>query len=211
MRTFIESAKAGGRLPSIAILIIVALVGCSGCPQNNPQPSLVFTEYWPSWGPHIVDQLHSGALSLDDPRIQSDLRSASQCTFAVDPGASSAPQLTHSGQPGGAGFNVKLDWSGIVEASGLTQPCTGANLVSLVTMYPNPWQGPAINVPMKLGVAEFNLGNNAVFSSAQGIFEFTLTSFERHSVTASYRYVMTNPDPRDTRVLVITGSFLTLR
>src|SRR5262249_30971714 len=192
--------------PALLAAAAILVTGCQSGSPSPPQPALILTAVWPGWGPQIVRDLNNGALSLDDSRAQADLQAAPQCTFAADYGNSPAPRFSDNGQPGTPAFNLQLITLNLNEASGLTQPCTGPQRATGVTMAPS--DGIAIGARTRTGSAIFEMSNGASFAARSGVFEFTLTSLGSQTATASYRYVMTNDnDPQDTRVLVVSGSF----
>ena len=192
-------------ISALAALSIVAMSTCSRPSSGPVQPSLVITETTPpNWTSNLVDQIRHGSLSLDDARLQSDLRAAPQCTFASDP-ASGQQRMTNHGTPGTPGFNVQVLATNISSAGGLTQPCQPNVTPGSVIMQPDP--GIVVRQLTRAGSARLEMPNGVVFSTTLGVFEFTLTSFSSTTGMGNFRFVMLSSDPHDPRVMVVTGSF----
>jgi hypothetical protein len=184
----------------------IALTSCQNGPSGPPPPLLVFAESWPQLPQSLVAEIHSGQVSLGDVRVQSAINMAPHCGYAADFSSSQRPRLRVNGQPGTPGFNLQLEAHNLVEASNLAGPCNGPWNVSDVLMQPT--QGIMVGTLTRLGSAQFTLPNNSGFTTATGVFEFTLTAIDQQTGSGSFRCLMANSnDPHDQRVLFVIGSF----
>ena len=203
-------------LPLSIVLAIVGAVSGSGCcsflgrcPAQPVQPTLVYNLSLPLWqtGPmEVLGPLHGGSVSIDDPRLQSDVQRTYQCTYAADYSGSGSPQFQANGTPGTSSFNVQLVSSNLVQASGLTHPCPAG--LSPTEIIIRPSQGIAVGQATRSGDVELTLSDGSVNTADIGFFEFTLSSLDRSAGSASgtFRFALTNhSDPRNLRVLAIMG------
>jgi hypothetical protein len=196
---------------SLAAFAAIVLASCQGGASGPPPPVLVFAEYWPQLPLSLVAEIHSGQVSLDDVRVQSAINRAPHCGYAADfSNPQQPPRLRVNGQPGTPGFNVQLEAHNLVEASNLAEPCNGPWNVTDVLMQPT--EGIMVGTLTRVGSAQFTLPSNSSFTTATGVFEFTLTAIDQDTGSGSFRYLTTNDnDPRDQRVLFMTGSFTASR
>ena len=157
---------------------------------------------------HRAGYLGSGALTLDSYRISTDLQTSS-CAFAADYGSGNLqPDFQSNGTPGISSFNVQLLSLDLRAAVNATHPCPAAAIPTGLVLQPN--RDIAVRSTTHAGSAELDFGNQVVFVTNRGFFEFKLNSLDLNGLVANgdFRLLLRNDaNASDARVIFASGSF----